>query len=158
MSGGHPDWLEQELLRDMEPDDHRRVAIAISPGFRVLEIEVDLAEMDSTLPFPSPSREGDESGTGTTVLPPPLDQTTEMEPATQFPPPSRGSKRGAAGEGNWSKEAPLIELEGEYGEGSGGDESPSRIAVEELQEWLSPCDQLVARSSSYEDIHRGLHE
>ena len=81
-----------------------------------------------------------------------------MEASTQSPSPSRGSKRGAAGEGNGGKEAPMIELEGEYEDGSGWDEAHSRLAVEELQEWLSPSDQILARSSSYEDIHRGLKE
>ena len=65
----------------MEPEDRWRVAIATTPriprrrlervdGSPVLEIEVDLAEMSSTLPLPSPSREVDQSGTETTVPPP----------------------------------------------------------------------------------------
>ena len=127
-------------------------------GSPVLEIEVDLADLGSTLPLPSPSREVHESGTETTVPPPPLSQDTEMEAFTQSPPPSRRSKRGAAGEGSGRKEAPVIELEGEYEDGSGWGEAHSRLAVEELQGWLSPSDQILARLSSYEDIHRELHE
>ena len=69
-----------------------------------------------------------------------------------------GSERGAAGKGNGSKETPLVELEGEYGKGSGWGEAHSRLAVGELQEWLSPSDQMLARSSSYDNIHWGLHE
>ena len=125
-------------------------------GSPVLEIEVDLAEMSSTLPLPSPSGEADESGTETTVPRPPLDQATEMETTNPSPPPAGGSERGASCDGTERKETPRVELEGEYGEGSGWGEAHSRLAVEELQEWLSPRAKMLARSSSYEEIHRGL--
>ena len=169
VSGSHANWLEQELLRDMEPEDRWRVAIATTPriprrrlervdGSPVLEIEVDLAEMSSTLPLPSSSGEADKSGAETTVPPPPLDRAIGMETTNPSLPPAGGSERGAAGEGNKREEMPRVELEGEYGGGSGWGEAHSRLAVEELQEWLSPSDQLLARSSSYEEIHWGSHE
>ena len=111
VSGSHAHWLEQELLRDMEPEDRWRVAIATTPriprrrlelvdGSPVLEIEVDLTEMSFTLPLPSPSREADESGAETTVLPPPRDRATGMETTNPSSPPAGGSERGAACEGN----------------------------------------------------------
>ena len=31
VSGSHADWLEQELLRDMEPENRWRLAIATTP-------------------------------------------------------------------------------------------------------------------------------
>ena len=154
----------------MEPEDGWRVAIVTAPrilrrrlervdGSLNLEIKVDLVEMDSTLPLPSPSSEAGESGTETTAPFSPPNQDTWMETATQSSPTPRGAKRSATGEKGLRNEAQLIELEREYEEGSGWGEAHSRLVVEELLEWLAPrSEQPQARSPSYDEIHRGLHQ
>ena len=103
-TGSHAEWLEQDLLGAMEPEDRWRVAIATAhriprrrlervDGSPVLEIEVDLAEMDSTMPLLSPSREVDESGAETAAPPPPPNQAAGMNISTSIPVGEATSRR-----------------------------------------------------------------
>ena len=128
-------------------------------GSPVLEIELDLDELDATMPLPSPPREAAESGAEVTVSTPPPIQEAGADTATPSSPPSRGAKRPAAGEEGPRSGAPVIELEGEYEGESGWGEVHNRLAVEELQEWLAPRDEPPrARTPTYDELHRGLHQ